>query len=301
MRRREVSPLELTEHYLERADRLDSVGAFVTLTPERARRARGRSRRSGRGARPALRRADGDQGPQPHRRGAHDLRLGGVRRLRARRLRRRHPLARGRRPGQPRQDQHPGVRVALLHRARRRAAGGHAVGPHPHGRRLVRGSGGRGRRRAGAARPGLRRRRLDPDPGLLLRAGRPQAHARADQRSPHVRRPGGSGDGRADRPHGRATRRRCSTCSPVVGWEIRPGRHLRPRRSWRRRDRDPGRLRIARFITPVITDVAGRPRVRARPGRTPPGCSSRSATRSRTSRCRCRPRRSPSSRPAGRC
>lgn len=37
VRRREVSPLELTDHYLERADRLDSVGAFVTLTPARAR------------------------------------------------------------------------------------------------------------------------------------------------------------------------------------------------------------------------------------------------------------------------
>jgi len=37
VRRREVSPLELVDHYLERADRLDSVGAFVTLTPERAR------------------------------------------------------------------------------------------------------------------------------------------------------------------------------------------------------------------------------------------------------------------------
>nr|WP_221199632.1 amidase [Nocardioides soli] len=37
VRRREVSPLELAEHYLERADRLDSVGAFVTLTPELAR------------------------------------------------------------------------------------------------------------------------------------------------------------------------------------------------------------------------------------------------------------------------
>ena len=37
VRRREVSPLELTEHYLERADRLDSVGAFVTLTPELSR------------------------------------------------------------------------------------------------------------------------------------------------------------------------------------------------------------------------------------------------------------------------
>ena len=37
VRRREVSPLELAEHYLERAARLDSVGAFVTLTPEPAR------------------------------------------------------------------------------------------------------------------------------------------------------------------------------------------------------------------------------------------------------------------------
>jgi amidase len=37
VRRREVSPMELVDHYLERADRLDSVGAFVTLTPERAR------------------------------------------------------------------------------------------------------------------------------------------------------------------------------------------------------------------------------------------------------------------------
>ncbi len=33
----EVSSLELAEHYLERAARLDDVGAFVTLTPDRAR------------------------------------------------------------------------------------------------------------------------------------------------------------------------------------------------------------------------------------------------------------------------
>ena len=36
VRRREVTPAELTEHYLERAHRLDDVGAFVTLTPELA-------------------------------------------------------------------------------------------------------------------------------------------------------------------------------------------------------------------------------------------------------------------------
>ncbi|WP_395657429.1 amidase [Nocardioides sp.] len=37
VQRREVSPRELVEHYLGRADRLDSVGAFVTLTPDLAR------------------------------------------------------------------------------------------------------------------------------------------------------------------------------------------------------------------------------------------------------------------------
>ena len=61
-----------------------------------------------------------------------------------------------------------------------------------------RGGGGRGR--AGARRPGLGRWRLDPDPGLVLRAGRAEAHAWTDQWSPHVRRPGGFGDGGPDRP-----------------------------------------------------------------------------------------------------
>ncbi|MCR6033513.1 amidase [Nocardioides sp. zg-579] len=37
VRRGEVSSRELVDHYLERADRLDTVGAFVTLTPEQAR------------------------------------------------------------------------------------------------------------------------------------------------------------------------------------------------------------------------------------------------------------------------
>lgn len=36
--RREVSALELADHYLDRAVRLDDVGAFVTLTPDLARR-----------------------------------------------------------------------------------------------------------------------------------------------------------------------------------------------------------------------------------------------------------------------
>ncbi len=37
LRRGEVSSIELTEHYLERAARLDDVGAFVTLTGDQAR------------------------------------------------------------------------------------------------------------------------------------------------------------------------------------------------------------------------------------------------------------------------
>jgi amidase len=37
IRKGEISPLELTEHYLDRVDRLDDVGAFVTQTPDLAR------------------------------------------------------------------------------------------------------------------------------------------------------------------------------------------------------------------------------------------------------------------------
>ncbi|GAA5150565.1 amidase [Nocardioides marinquilinus] len=37
LRRGEVSSLELVEHYLDRVDRLDDVGAFVTTTPDLAR------------------------------------------------------------------------------------------------------------------------------------------------------------------------------------------------------------------------------------------------------------------------
>src|SRR6476619_6924199 len=39
VRRGEVSPRELVDHYLDRVARLDDVGAFVTVTPERARAA----------------------------------------------------------------------------------------------------------------------------------------------------------------------------------------------------------------------------------------------------------------------
>jgi len=55
VRRREVSPLELVEHYLERAHRIDddpstTVGAFVTLTDELARKRAGQLESLERGA-----------------------------------------------------------------------------------------------------------------------------------------------------------------------------------------------------------------------------------------------------------
>ena len=57
-------------------------------------------------------------------------------------------------------------------------------------RRIERRGGGGGRIRHGADRPRLRRRRLDPDPGLVLRAGRPQAVAghgsRSDRTAPRA-------------------------------------------------------------------------------------------------------------------
>ena len=65
-------------------------------------------------------------------------------------------------------------------------------------------------------------------------------------------------------------------------------------------DRDPGRLRIARFAEPVVTDAPWTPSA-CGPGRTLRGCSSRWATRSRTSPSAAAPRRCRSSRPAGRC
>ncbi len=54
-------------------------------------------------------------------------------------------------------------------------------------------------------------------------------------------------------------------------------------------DRDPGRLRIARFITPVITDSSGRPGVRAGLRRRLAAARARWATTSSTCRSRCRP------------
>ena len=293
-----------TEHYLERADRLDDGRRVRHAHARPGARAGRRPRRSARRRRCRCWGVpDRDQGPQPD--------GGGARRPSARR---RSPTSCPTSPtgstlsieaaghGQPRQDQHPGVRLALLHRARRRAARGDAVGPHPDGRRLLRRRGRRRRGRAGAGRPGLRRRRLDPDPGVVLRAGRAQAHPRPDQRPPACTatrsawpRPGSIA---------RTVRDAAALLDVLAGrragdpsWapppsEYVPGGLLTA---------IPGRLRIARFIAPVIADVDVDPEcVEAWEDASRAARVARPRGRGRR-RSRCRPRRSRSSRPAGRC
>ena len=119
-------------------------------------------------------------------------------------------------------------------------AGPQPVGPRPHARRLVGrvGRGGRGRHRARGRRQ--RRRRLDPDPGRLQRAGRPEdqprhrplrpADRRADVRHghpgralPHRARQRGA----ARRDHRAGSRRRLRGCA--AAGPVRRGDPARPR------------------------------------------------------------------------
>ena len=297
MRRREASPTELVDAALERVERLDaSVGAFVTVDADRARDAAqgGRAgrprRRRAVGPAPAAGRPDGGQGPRPDPGDPDDARLGG--------LRGPGPAGRGRRPaadarggdGQPRQVEHPGAGAALLHRARRRAAGPHPLGPLARGRRVLRRGGRRRRRRAGRRRSGLRRWRLDPHPGERVRAGR--AEAVAGPREPRARRRRlvGAGLPRPARPRrarrrGAARRaRRAAGGRPLVGAAavvvvprgLRPGdRASCASAAWSSR-----RCRMSRS-TPTAWPRSTTPR----------RCWTRSATSSRTSPTPGRPTR----------
>ena len=76
------------------------------------------------------------------------------------------------------QDAAVGVRVQRVRRTSADRAGPQPVEHRPHRRRVVVGLGCVRRRRRGADRARQRRRRLDPDSGLLQRAGRAQAVAR---------------------------------------------------------------------------------------------------------------------------
>ena len=296
VRRGEVTPLELVEHYLGRADH---VGAFVTSTPERAR---DHARRLGR--RP------GDAGP-----------LWGVPTA----IKDLHPTAGVRTTfgsaayadhvpevsdnvvlsveaaGMPSlgKTNTPELGLALLHRARRRAARGHPVGPHPDRGRVERGRGGRRRGRPGARGPGsdgggsIRIPAsccglvgLKPTRGRISAApsyGDPTGLATAGTLARSVRDAAALLDVLAGRRPGDP-----SWAPPPSGSFLDAC------------DRDPGRLRVARFITPVITDSDVDPERRA-PGRHASRAARPRATRSRTCRCRCRARRWRPSRPAGRC
>ena len=77
-----------------------------------------------------------------------------------------------------RQDQHGRVRDGLVHRELGLRADPQPVGPDARAGRLERRLGGRGRRRAGAARARHRHRRLDPPAGRALRHRRAEAHLR---------------------------------------------------------------------------------------------------------------------------
>ncbi len=302
VRRGETSPLELAEHYLDRVERLDDVGAFVHHTAEQAReRAAALGAVAARRGRAALGPAHRGQGPQPHRRASAPPSAppptttscprsptGWCSRMEAAGL-----VSLGK-------TAHARVRLALLHRARGAPARRHPLGPHPDGRRLLRGRGRRGGRRSGAARPGLRRRRLDPHPRLLLRPRRPQALARSHQRLPHVRRPGRPGHRRARSPARSATPQPSSTCWPGPAPATLPGRRSPTAPSSTPATASPVGCASPASPSPSSPTPTSTPSV-SRPGRTPLDSWSRWATRSSTCRCRWPARPSRSSRSAGRC
>ena len=235
VRSREVSPVELVEHALDRIARLDDrLGAFVTVTADAARKQAKEAEAAVAGGRRSrdvaavARRADGDQGSEPDEGRPDQARLGELCRLRAadRRLRRR-AAARGRHD-QPRQDGHAGVRSAVLHRDRHRSADPHAVGHVPAGRRLERRRRGRRRRRLAPDRARQRRRWLDSHPRERVRPGRAEAVARP-------------GVPRAARPRIRASRRVRS---------VSPARCAMPPRFWTRSRFRSRAIRIVRRTCP---------------------------------------------------
>ncbi|UUZ59948.1 hypothetical protein LP418_02630 [Nocardioides sp. B-3] len=201
VRRGEVTPLDLVEHYLGRAD---TVGAFVTSTPELARGQAGALAAAGRpddagplwGVPTAIKdlhptagvrttfgsAAYADHVPDESDDVVLTLEAAGL-----------PSLGKTNTPefGSPCYTE-PDVAPARRH----------PTGSPPHGRRFLRWRGGGRDCRTGAPRTGLGRRWLHPDPGVVLRTGRAQADPWPDQRRPRVRRSGRPGHGRSTGTHG---------------------------------------------------------------------------------------------------
>ena len=273
----EVSSRELVEESLGRIDEVDGeINAFTFTDPDGALAAADADLERGRAA--VRRRPDRDQGPGHggRRLAAHEL-LRPVRGLHARlrRLRRAAP-PRGRvRPrradGFARVRDRPGHGVAPLR------PDAQPVGHQPDAGRLLGRLGRGGRRRDGPGGARERRRRLDPDPRLVLRARRPEGEPRPDLARAGIRRflprhrRDAVPDGRRDRCHARRDR------------GLRAGRrHLgaAPERAVRRGGRARSRQAADRLHDEAADGRRPPSRERARAPRRRRSCSSRSGTRS---------------------
>ncbi len=268
IRRKEVSPVEVVDGYLERIDELDPrLNAFCHRADDDVRKAAAAAadavvhadvdRRP-----PAVpRRPAADQGPRRRGRLAHDPRVRRRQPGAGRRIGPGRAAVRGRGVRAAREDHHLRVRHRALHRERGPGHLPQPMGPRPHAGRLVEWLGRRGRRRDGADRARRRRRRLDPHPGVVQRPRRAQAHPRPGHQ--RDRRLGGPRHQRRPHPHGGRHRRRPRRARPprpggvVVATDAAgvlrrsvddgPADGVARRRARRRADRrDGGRPRVHR-------------------------------------------------------
>ena len=114
----QASPVEATEAYLARIERVDpSLSSYITVTAEQAMaeaRAAEAGNRRRQPSRPASRRAGGGEGPVLHRRRAYHRRLVHTGKLRPRLRRHGHGQAQGSRGGAAGQAEHERVRHGRL-------------------------------------------------------------------------------------------------------------------------------------------------------------------------------------------
>ena len=181
----ELDPGELLEATLARIEeRNPALNAVVATFPERSREMLAAAPRGPLHGVPIVIK---DEWPLPWR----AQRFGAAEMLAARRAGRVRPLPRParRRRGDRRRRQHARARRQQHRQHLRLRAGPQPLEPRALPRRLLQRPGGLGRGATGRRRGRSRRRRLDPLPGRLLRADRPEADLRplGDGRAPHGR------------------------------------------------------------------------------------------------------------------